>query len=242
VAPRLGELALRALADNAPDFIGFARAIDLPGAPPPARVRARRLAGRGRSTQRVQEKLRREPVEDFRIDFEDGYGVRSDEEEDGHVVAAAREVAKAKAEGILPPFIGIRVKPFTEEHHLRSLRTLDGFLTALLEATGGNLPQNYVTTLPQSANSRTGIGVRRRAGEIGIAAGILENSLLFEIMIEQTQAVIGRMDGWRFRADRRRPRPMYRRPPGDLRLHRELRHHRGAPAHGPTRRATSPST
>ena len=40
----------------------------------------------------MKEKLRREPVEDFRIDFEDGYGNRSDEEEDGHAAAAAQQV------------------------------------------------------------------------------------------------------------------------------------------------------
>ncbi len=31
-------------------------------------------------------KLRREPVEDFRIDFEDGYGARSDADEDATAV------------------------------------------------------------------------------------------------------------------------------------------------------------
>src|SRR6476660_4594792 len=34
--------------------------------------------------ERVREKLGREAVEDFRIDFEDGYGSRPDNEEDGH--------------------------------------------------------------------------------------------------------------------------------------------------------------
>ena len=37
--------------------------------------------------RRVTEKLQREPVEDFRIDFEDGYGNRPDDEEDGHAVS-----------------------------------------------------------------------------------------------------------------------------------------------------------
>ena len=44
--------------------------------------------------ERVIEKLRREPVEDFRIDYEDGYGNRPDAEEDGHAAAAAAEVAE----------------------------------------------------------------------------------------------------------------------------------------------------
>ena len=67
------------------------------------------------------------PVEDFRIDFEDGYGNRPDDEEDGHAETSAKEVAKAMAAGQLPPFIGIRVKPLTEELRARSIRTLDIF-------------------------------------------------------------------------------------------------------------------
>ena len=58
----------------------------------------------------VLEKLTREPVEDFRIDFEDGYGHRPDEEEDGHAVATAEQVAVGMESGSLPPFIGIRIK------------------------------------------------------------------------------------------------------------------------------------
>ena len=42
---------------------------------------------------RVAAKLEREPVEDFRIDFEDGYGTHSDADEDRVVAVAAREVA-----------------------------------------------------------------------------------------------------------------------------------------------------
>ena len=98
---------------------------------------------------RVSEKLRREPVEDFRIDFEDGYGNRPDEEEDGHAASAADEVAEGMANGTLPPFIGIRIKPFTEELRARSMRTLDIFVSTLLEKSGGKLPENFVVTLPK---------------------------------------------------------------------------------------------
>ena len=60
---------------------------------------------------RVIEKLRREPVEDFRIDFEDGYGIRPDAEEDATAIRAAAEVARAMQVPTLPPFFGIRIKP-----------------------------------------------------------------------------------------------------------------------------------
>jgi len=81
----------------------------------------------------VIEKLESEPVEDFRIDFEDGYGNRPDDEEDGHAVAAAAETAEGSKKGTLPPFIGIRIKPFNEELRARSFRTLDIFVSTLAE-------------------------------------------------------------------------------------------------------------
>src|SRR5882762_6306363 len=82
---KLGRLAERALADYAPDAATLAHATGVPEA----------LAETVYA--RVVEKLRREPVEDFRIDFEDGYGNRPDDEEDGHAAAAAREVAAGMA-------------------------------------------------------------------------------------------------------------------------------------------------
>jgi len=98
-ASRLGALALRALEEYAPDASVFAEAVGLPAG----------LAAR--IYPRVLEKLRREPVEDFRIDFEDGYGDRTDPEEDRHAVQAAREVAAGLSQGKLSPWIGIRIKP-----------------------------------------------------------------------------------------------------------------------------------
>ncbi len=84
---RLGSLALRALEEHAPAPADLAQAIGLP----------ERLAPTIHS--RVAEKLRREAVEDFRVDFEDGYGNRPDAEEDGHAEAAAREMAAGMAAG-----------------------------------------------------------------------------------------------------------------------------------------------
>src|SRR5690606_6792539 len=69
---KLGELALRALDTYAPDATTFAEAIGISGSLAP------------KVLERVRDKLAREPVEDFRIDFEDGYGNRPDDEEDGH--------------------------------------------------------------------------------------------------------------------------------------------------------------
>ena len=137
-APRLGTLALAAFDEYAPDGETLARVLALPDGVDPVAVR-----------NRVVAKLRREPVEDFRIDFEDGYGNRPDEEEDGHAEAAAVEVADGARNGTLPPFIGIRIKPMSKELHRRSLRTLDIFVSTLSAATRRTLPGNFVITVPK---------------------------------------------------------------------------------------------
>ena len=105
--------------------------------------RAGAAGDRDRSPQRLRarivDKLTREPVEDYRIDFEDGYGHRPDAEEDAHSVSVATEVAEGFRRGTLPPFIGIRIKPVSAELHRRSLRTLDLFVTALARALDGGV-------------------------------------------------------------------------------------------------------
>src|SRR5262249_5215545 len=101
-APRSSQIAIAALEEYGKDPATFAAALGIPEA----------LASQVRA--RVAQKLLAEAVEDFRIDFEDGYGARPDPEEDGHAIQAADEVKKGMDQKSLPPFIGIRIKPFTE--------------------------------------------------------------------------------------------------------------------------------
>ena len=207
-ARRLGEKALEALDEYAPDFIAFAKAIELPG--------SRHLEGSPDSTalaksiqanpdaarkdnpqawfayalyQRVREKLRREPVEDFRIDFEDGFGNRPDEEEDRFAAAAAGELAAGLTAGSLPPFIGLRIKPFNEELRNRSIRTLDIFLTELLGKTGGKLPQNFFITLPKVTIPEESAALAAVCSRLESALGLRAGMLQVELMIETPQSI-----------------------------------------------------
>jgi len=141
--------------------------------------------------KRVDDKLEREAIEDLRIDFEDGYGIRSDDEEDGHAVFAANELAKGLAENTLPPFVGFRIKAFSEEMLERSIRTLDLFLTTLIEATGGELPENFVVTLPKVVVAEQVTALADILDEIEAMIGLDAGSIKFEIMVETTQAIIG---------------------------------------------------
>ena len=181
-APKLGTLALRVLNEHAPDAAAFAAAIGLPSADAETIY------------SRVIEKLKREPVEDFRIDFEDGYGNRPDDEEDRHAELAAREVAAGMRNRTLPPFIGIRVKPFSQELTRRSIRTLDVFLTTLL-SEAGKLPPWFVVTLPkiQIIEQVTALAGLFETLEPKLA--LPSGALKFEFMIETTQSIplLGRM-------------------------------------------------
>ncbi|HEX8196291.1 MAG TPA: hypothetical protein VF571_08900 [Pyrinomonadaceae bacterium] len=177
-APRLGTLAMRSFETYAPDAQTFAHALELPG----------KLADT--IYERVREKLAREAVEDFRIDFEDGYGTRPDAEEDGHAVSAALETAKGFEAGTLPPFIGIRIKTFSEELHARSIRTLDLFLTTLAEQTSGRLPENFVVTLPKIISPAQVTTLADIFDLLEPKLGLATGSLKMEMMVETTQSII----------------------------------------------------
>ena len=139
---------------------------------------------------RVVKKLQTEPIEDNRIDFEDGYGNRPDDEEDKHAAAAADEVAKGMSENLLSPFIGIRVKTFSDECKVRSIRTLDIFLTRLAEKTGGKLPQHFIVTLPKVTTPTQVSTCAKILENLEARLGFAKDSLRMEIMIETTQSII----------------------------------------------------
>jgi citrate lyase beta subunit len=209
-ASKLGDLALKTLDTYAPNYGVFARALGLPGADTlPAN--SIELAGLTRALEenadkvrvsnppawlaytvynRVLHKLKTEAIEDNRIDFEDGYGNRPDAEEDGHAVQAADEVAQGMADKILSPFIGIRVKTFSDECKARSIRTLDIFLTRLAEKTGGKLPDNFIVTLPKVVTAAQVSTCAKILANLEAKLGFAKDSLRMEIMIETTQSII----------------------------------------------------
>jgi citrate lyase beta subunit len=175
--PKLGALALRAMDRYAADPRTLGRALGMPD----------HLA-LDRIEQRVRGKLQAEPIEDFRVDFEDGYGNRPDAEEDGHAGAVAAALSQGMRERSLPPFSGIRIKPLNEELRGRSIRTLDLVLTALVEA--GGLPENWVVTIPKitvlAQVDFTVAVLRQLEHKLGLADGVLR----FEAMVETPQNIL----------------------------------------------------
>ncbi len=206
LAQKMGRVALGMMDAFAPDYIAFAHAFHLPGheglpssgpqretllAHPPS-ADANRAAWLASSVYgRVLEKLRREPVEDFRIDFEDGFGVRPVEEERAEAVRAAGEVAKAMQLGVLPPFIGIRIKPLNDEYAARSLGTLNRFFSALLEKTKGQLPTSIVVTLPKITHEDQVSVCADALSQIEESAGLPQDSIGLEFMVETATSILG---------------------------------------------------
>ncbi|MDQ1560628.1 MAG: hypothetical protein QOD32_3688 [Pyrinomonadaceae bacterium] len=189
---RLGSLALRSLEQFAPDADAFARALGLSFAAEGSSGDESTSALARTIYERVREKLGREPVEDFRIDFEDGYGNRPDAEEDAHAEAAAREVARGVEAGTLSPFVGIRIKPFTEELRARSLRTLDIFVSTLAAEMGGRMPPNFVVTLPKITIPEQTAALARIFDLLESQLSLPAGTLKLEMMVETTQSIINR--------------------------------------------------
>ena len=176
-APRLGQHALRALEEYGPSAGEFTRATGVP----------ERLGDP--VYERVRERLSREAVEDFRIDFEDGYGNRPDEEEDRHAAEAAREVSAGAEQGSLPAFIGIRVKPLNQELRRRSTRTLEIFLSTLAEG-GNGLPGGFVITLPKVTIPEQVTHAVETVAALEQRLGLAQGTVALELMVEMPQAII----------------------------------------------------
>lgn len=179
-AETLGKRSLKQFLLYAPDHQVFGQVFDLDTA-----------SGFSKKVyDKVIAKLQREAIEDFRVDFEDGYGNRSNEEEDETAHTVALEVAKGIANNSLPPFIGIRIKPFTEEMKERGLRTLDIFVSTLVQESGGRLPDNFIVMLPKVTIPEQPATLAKffdiLENELGLANGVLK----MEMMVETTQAIM----------------------------------------------------
>jgi citrate lyase beta subunit len=138
---------------------------------------------------RVAAKLEQEPIEDLRIDFEDGYGPRPDDEEDAAAIAAARTLQQAVGAGTAPPFFGIRFKNLERPTRRRGLRTLDLFIGEL--AGTGGLPDGFVLTLPKVTSIDQVEAMVEIASGLEAAHGLSAGSVKFEIQIETPQSILG---------------------------------------------------
>ncbi len=208
-AVKMGDIALRHFKTYAPNFVALARVLQLQGFEHLPHLEkdieylSQKLNNMGEEERKKEsawlsysvynkiiKKLETEPVEDFRIDFEDGFGNRPDDEEDETAVSAANELALAMKNKTLSPFIGIRIKPFTEDLKYRGARTLDLFISTLLEKTDRALPENFVVMLPKVTIPEQVITLVRLFEIIEKENNLQPGSLKMETMVEATQIIM----------------------------------------------------
>ena len=161
--------------------------------------------------RRVKAKVGEEPVEDLRIDFEDGYvgpdGPFDDQAEDDHVRTTAQALAQSQqvqsqqvqsqqaqpgdrtGKRMGPPYSGIRIKSFERPTRARGVRTLTGFLAAFTEA-GGDLA-TFVVTLPKVTSTEQVAAFVHAASTIEDELGLADKAVRFEIQVETPQSVLG---------------------------------------------------
>ena len=206
---KLGEIALENLQTYAPNFVELAKVLKFDGYQYlphsekeiqtltekldrlPEEERKKEKAWLAYSVyNKIVKKLQTEAVEDFRIDFEDGFGNRPNDEEDATAVNAANEVAIGMQYKTLSPFIGIRIKPFTEDLKYRGVRTLDIFLSTLLSKTGGKLPENFVVMLPKVTIPEQMTAIVRLFEILEKENNLEPGTLKMETMVEATQIIM----------------------------------------------------
>ena len=133
---------------------------------------------------RVRAKLTTEPVEDLRVDAEDGYRGGPDAE-DGDVCRAGRLLADDIRAGAAPPSVGIRAKSLEGPTRRRGVRTLDLFLgTFCTESPVGTA----VVTLPKVTDVEQ---VRAFLPVLDALERAHGTRLGLELQVETPQAVLG---------------------------------------------------
>jgi citrate lyase beta subunit len=133
---------------------------------------------------RVRAKLATEPVEDLRVDAEDGYRGTPDREDDD-VRAAAAAVAADLRYGTAPPSVGVRARSLEGPTRRRGVRSLDLFLEGLAAAGPG---RSAVVTLPKVTDVEQVRAFLPVLDALEAAHGV---ALALEVQVETPQAVIG---------------------------------------------------
>lgn len=172
---KLGRLARAAMDRFAPDGATFGAALGIDDAALAATVHAR-----------VQEKLATTAVESMTIDFEDGYGIRSDDEEDRDAVRTGAELGRR---GVSSTQVGLRIRALGGRTAERGARTLDLFFTSFA-AEAKSWPRTVAVTLPKVTSRAEVEALSALADALEEALGLEPQTITLELMIEHPRALI----------------------------------------------------
>ncbi len=178
---KLGAVALRSLEEYAPDAATLARAVGLSGNEKFVAMRFTTASSKNCAANRwkISGSISKTVT-----------AIAPTRRKTVTLLQRRGKLAHGLEAGTLPPFIGIRIKPLNEDLRARSMRTLDIFITTLLQQTDGKLPDNFVITVPK-VQIPAQVAAAIRLFEIlerknGLPAGALK----IELMIETPQAII----------------------------------------------------
>lgn len=174
--PKLGKLAVAAFDKFAADM---------------SQDEAERLFGTTTDVlARVRTRLVQTPIEDLRIDFEDGLGPRTSSEEDALATRAGSELAHALREGTAARRMGLRIRPLDADTGARGLRTLTLFLTALAETLdGASFTSELVLTVPKVQHEESVRIACAALDALEQALGLAPGVVRLEAMIEDAASL-----------------------------------------------------
>lgn len=152
------------------------------------------VAGRGGPDEtgplleRVRAKLRHEPIEDLRVDFEDGLVGCGEADEDRYATVAAVALAEVIGGEGAPARVGLRIRGLEPRTRARGLRTLTLFVRALAAATA---VEALTVTLPKVTSVGQVEAIAEVAEELERLTGLAPGTLGLELQIETPQSVLG---------------------------------------------------
>lgn len=143
--------------------------------------------------EKLRARLAARPVDAICVDFEDGYGLRSDAEEDADALRVASELAAhvlgaAKAPAAYPR-VGVRIRALSPATSRRATRTLDLLLTTMLEETGGVVPRGFTVTLPKVTHPAQAATLSEMLTMIEEARAIARGAIGTELLVESPRAL-----------------------------------------------------
>lgn len=129
----------------------------------------------------VRRRLASAPIQDLRLDFEDGYGRRADDAEDRDARRAGHTLAALGTDRC-----GIRIKSLRSAERRRAIRTLELIFDAI-----GVVPSGFVFTVPKLQAAEQATAAVWLCEALEQAHGLPGGTLRFELQIESPQAVLG---------------------------------------------------
>jgi len=137
-------------------------------------------------------KLADQPVEDLRLDLEDGYGAHPDAEEDAAALAAGATLAALPTQPAAPVLAGVRVRSMEGLTRRRGLRSLDLVLSGLCAAAqdGAPPPQRFVVTLAKVSVPAQASAFAQACSQLESAYGLPPGWVGVELQIEVPAAVV----------------------------------------------------